>query len=239
MPLGPLISDEVRMLAAKLHQEHPKWTNAMIRNEIRAILHKNDESLPPDKRYPKDWPSKYAIDRIMPDIRERAKRSKFERNPIDQPWTIQSLVKYPLPAEALPSVLKVWLYAKSAVRTFTIRDARWAGRLYTVITDIEDLFGYSFHASVAELWAERAGIEDFVGHEIVNLYVLSTMTGHVISTKMAKKIVGISGEIRPKTMYGDPWFKPMIDADVPKGAWDGLVDKTSGEVKPRRKGGTK
>ena len=220
------IPDEVRMLAAKLHHEHPKWTNATIRNEIRAILHKNDESLPPDKRYPKDWPSKYAIDRIMPDIRERAKRSKFEPNPIDQPWTIQSMSKseYHIPPEALPSVLQVWFLAKQKGISFGIRDAQWVSRLYTAVTDIDALHRYSFLASTAELYAERAGIEDFIGYEAVNLFIFSTMTGRVLTSKESKRVIGIAHEIRPKTADAVAWMESMwtegLEPNMPKGYGD-------------------
>ena len=59
MAKGPEITDDIRMLVTKLHKEHPKWTNEMIRNEVMSISHKRDPSLP------KGWPSKFAIDRII------------------------------------------------------------------------------------------------------------------------------------------------------------------------------
>lgn len=237
MAKGPEITDEVRMLIAKLHDDHPKWTNKMIRNEVLSIVHEKNPSLP------KGWPSKFAIDRIMPGIRERAKRSKFKPNPFDQPWTIQSMSisKYHIPPEALPSVLQVWFLVKQKRSNLSIRDAQWVGRLYAAITDIEALYGYSLLASIAETYAERAGIEDFVGYEAVNLYVFSTMTDHVITSEEAKRIAGISEEIRPKTVDLFPWVKGMYEANIPKGYWDELrvADEASKEVKPRRKGGAK
>ena len=190
MPQGPLITDEIKVLAAKLHKEHPKWTNSMIRNEILQILHRADKSLP------KDWPSKYSIDRIMPGIRERMRLSKLNPDPRDNPWTIQSMVKYPIPPEALPSVLEVWFFARDNDKFFNIRDAQWAARLYAAIKDTESLYGYSRLMALQEKVARDAGIEDFMGSEAFNLYLFSTMTGHVITREEDKRIAGMSEEIR-------------------------------------------
>ncbi len=209
MAKGPKITDELKMLIAKLHDEHPKWTNERIRFEVSIIVHKKNSSLP------KGWPSKFAIDRIMPSIRERAKRSKSTPNPIDEPWTIQSMgsSKYHIPPEALPSVLQVWFFAKQKRRKLSIRVARWVGRLYSAITDIEALFYYSYKASIVETIAEKAGIEDFLGTEAVNLRVFSAMTGHVITSEEAKMVGAISAEIGPKgeDLYLFPWAKGILE----------------------------
>lgn len=237
MAKNPEITDEIKVLIAKLHARHPKWTNKEIRNWVVKAVHDEDPSLP------KGWPSRFAIDRIMPGIRDLAKRGGFKPNPIDRPWTIQSMGidKYRIPPEALPAVLQVWFLAKQKRRTFTIRDAQWAGRLYAAVTDIEALFQYSFLASTAELWAARAGIEEFMGHEAANAYILSTMTGRSIDKEDAERFVGIPEEIRPQTMRMDPWVKTMIDDDVPKGYWDflkGDAESPKG-TKPNRRRGKK
>ena len=177
MPQGPLISDDVRILAAKLHKEHPKWTNAMIRNEIRAIVHKRDKDLP------KGWPSKYAIDRIMPDIRRRVEVDRVSPDPRNEPWTIQSMVRYPIPAEALPAVLQVWFLVQDAGLTLTIGQAEWVARLYGAIKKPENLWPYVVVFSRWRNLAEAAGKEDYYGHQGENLMVFSTMTGHKITRK--------------------------------------------------------
>jgi hypothetical protein len=217
MAKNPAVSDEVKLLIAKLHNDHPEWTNTMIRNEVLSAVHKRNPSLP------KGWPSKFVIDRIMPGVRERVKRAGLERNPIDQPWTVQSMAdsKYEIPPEALPSVLRVWFLTKQKGWQFSIRQAQWVGRLYAAITDIEALYGYSVSACFAEMLAEFGGIEGFVGYEPANLFVFSTMTGQVISREEAERIAGISKKIRPKSSRPDPipWLEGMFAGRLPKGFW--------------------
>lgn len=235
MAKGPEITDEVKMLIAKLHDDHPKWTNEMIRNEVSSIVHKKNSSLP------KGWPSKFAVDRIMPGVRERAKRSKSAPNPIDRPWTVHSMgsSKYQIPPEALPSVLQVWFLAKQKGTDFSIRDARWVGRLYAAITNIDILYECSIVASVAETFAEIAGLEDFVGNETLNLFVFSTMTGHVITSEELKKFGGIPEGIGPKgeDLHLFSWGQRMSEANAPKGHRGGLRtdDEVSEETKPSKK----
>jgi len=239
MAKGPKITDEVKMLVARLHDEHPKWTNKMIRNEVSDIVHKKDPLLP------KGWPSKFAIDRIMPDLRERARRRKFEPNPIDQPWTVQSMSnsKYHIRPQALPSVLQVWFHVKQEGRHLSIREAQWVGRLYTAITDVETLCKESYMASAMESLAEMAGIDDFRATEAVNLYLFGIMTGHVITSEEAKS-VGASMGIGPngENLLLVPWLWP-IEADMREEYWDWDAIRRGYEVaektKLRRKGGAK
>jgi len=234
MARGPEITDEVKMLIAALHKEHPKWTNKMIRNEVSSIVSQRDSSLP------KGWPSKFAIDRIMPGVRERERRRKSKPDPIDQPWTVQSMSnsKYYIPPEALPSVLHAWFLATHKGYQLSIRDARWVGRLHAAVRDIETLLYYSGLASMAEMLAEMAGIEDFVGYDAVNLFVFSTMTDHAITTEEAKTVAGISEEIRPKTVDAFSWVQGIFEA---KGYLSmlGIIGKALGEARPKRNGGKK
>lgn len=242
MTKGPQITDEVKTLIAKVHKEHPKWTNTMIRNEVSSIVRKRDSSLP------KGWPSKFAIDRIMPGIRERAKLSKSAPNPIDQPWTVQSMgnSRYEIPPEALPSVLQVWFFAKQMGNNLSIREALWVGRLHTAITDIEALYQNSDLASAMESLAEMAGIEDFAGTEAVNLSLFSAMTGHVITSKEAKS-VGMASMGGPKGehLYMVPWMgrfeANMLEVNMSKEYWDALRKsyEVAEKIKLERKGDAK
>lgn len=198
MARGPDITDEILILAARLHEEHPKWTNIIIRNEIWALVHKGDRDLPKHKRMPKEWPSKYAIDRIMPGIRKEIERHKLEPDAHDQPWTIQSLVKYPIPSDALPSVLEAWFLVQNfkseykTVPSMTIRQAQWAARLYHVIQDTKWLLTYSQILADFERQAEIAGL-DYFGSQWTTLEVFSQMTGRNFTHEEMKKITGLSG----------------------------------------------
>ena len=127
MAKGPEITDELKAFIYKVHEQHPAWTNQEIRNWVLAKVHENKPSLP------KEWPSKYVIDRIMPKIREQVKQSKLNPNPIDGPWSTTTLAQYPIPPEALPHVLDVWAWTRINLhRNLTIREIQWAARLYAL-----------------------------------------------------------------------------------------------------------
>ena len=241
MAKGPPISDEVKMYVAKLHKEHPKWTNMTIRNEVSFILHKKNPSLP------EAWPSKFAIDRIMPGIREQLKRSKAEPNPVDRPWTVQSMgnSEHQIPPEALPSVLKVWFYVKNKGYDFTIRDAQWVGRLYAAIKDVKALYNYALTASMVEILAEMAGIDDFTGLEVVNLSIFSEMEHRIITSEEAKRVAGTSEWPLPSIVgqtfpYLLPSTEETIGSDMSKVKLDRVREvleetESSEEVRNARK----
>lgn len=186
MPKGPLITDEVRVLASKLHDEHPKWTNAMIREEIRDIVHRRDKFLP------KGWPSKYAIDRIMPEIREQVRQSKLSPDPIDKPWSTTSMARYPISPEALPTVLALWGWMREGLDySLTIREAQWAARLYTAADRMPvDVFSLICRAhATTEMIYDRVGVSRTPWHH-VDLTVLKHIIGKEMTPEQEEKILG-------------------------------------------------
>ena len=212
MGRGPLITEEIRLLAAKLHEEHPKWTNKEIRNVIWATVHERDKALPEHKRMPKNWPSEHAINRILPEIKREVERRKTEPDPHDKPWTIQSIAKYPIPPESLPSVLETWFCVqdfrselKSELKVdaewiiqsygpspLTIRQAQWVARLHAAIKDTKALLGYSMIMADFERQAEVAGL-DYFGSQWTTLEVYSEMIGRTFTHEEMEKITGLSG----------------------------------------------
>lgn len=214
MPKGPEITDEIRMLAARLHKDHPKWTNSEIRNWVASTMREKDPSLP------KGWPSKYSIDRIMPDIRERARLRRLNPDPLDRPWTIHSMsrIEFHIPPEALPSVLKAWAFYQDGGRDLTIREAQWAARLYAAIKDAENLCWHaSFMAGLAKQ-AEDAGIEDYMGTQSDNLHLYSTMTGHIITSEQERKCSGFTEKQWRRIEELWPAVRERVRAQIPEGA---------------------
>ena len=198
MAKGPVITDEILVLAAKFHEEHPKLKNQEIRNLIWASVHDRDKELPEHKRMPQEWPSKYVIDRIMPEIRKGVERHKLEPDAHDKPWTTQSLVKYPITPDALPSVLEVWFFVQNfkseykTVPSMTIRQAQWVARLYCAIKDTKALLTYSQILADFERQAEIAGL-DYFSSQWTTLEVFSQMTGRKFTHNEMEKITGLSG----------------------------------------------
>ena len=152
MAKGPEITDELKAFIYKVHEQHPTWTNQEIRNWVLARVHENKPSLP------KEWPSKYVIDRIMPEIREQVKQSKLNPNPIDKPWSTTTMAQYPIPPEALPTVLDVWAWTRANLhRTLSIREVQWAARFYALGMPVPELFLFCRTYANTEMIYERTG----------------------------------------------------------------------------------
>ncbi len=148
MSRGPKITPEVHSEIIKVNYLYPKWTAKEVRNEVERRLK--------DKKrgYPKGWPSANAVSKKLQELRHPP------ADPLDRPWTTASLPMYPIPPEALPTVLKAWalcqeperqveaktIHGSSIIdlpnwrlcndlhgRYLTIREALWVGRLFHVI----------------------------------------------------------------------------------------------------------
>jgi len=185
---GPKITDEVKLLIAHLHKEHPKYTNEEIRNLVEANLRKANPDLP------EGWPSKFVIDRIMPGIRERTRLSELNPDPRDRPWTTSSMIKYPIPPEALPSVLQAWFrLRKKGFEFLTIRQAQWVARLYTTSDNIGVVIVLAMIESAFERDAERAGL-DYLGSQRMNFETYHTLTGRTFTDEEKYRLTGLSDE---------------------------------------------
>jgi len=68
------------------------------------------------------------------------KISEFRNNPVDpkdKPWSIGTLVQYPIPPEALLTVLEAWARYRKQGDTLTVREALWFSRLSSVLSEFE------------------------------------------------------------------------------------------------------
>ena len=137
MAKGPIITNEIKVLIAKVHREHPKWKAPEVQREVSYIVRKDNPKLP------SGWPHLSAVQKVLAIVR------KPHLDPQDKPWSMAALDDYPIPPEVIPTVLKCWKYRVTlrehehpAFRTkeFTIRDAKWVARLSGVITETSKLF---------------------------------------------------------------------------------------------------
>ncbi|MFC1955485.1 hypothetical protein ACFLWZ_02985 [Chloroflexota bacterium] len=190
MAKGPLVTPQVEFAIATIYKKHPKWKAPMVRNEVDYILHKRDPKLPPK------WPSLSTIQKILATLRNK----ESEDSPLDKPWSVASLVKYPIPAEALPSILQlwVWVHENAAFVEFTIRWALWAARFYAITKDMETLASLSFRFEVIEGLFEQLG-KPYEYHEWhdskwEDLAMFRMVTGQELTPDQQKKILGLSYE---------------------------------------------
>lgn len=140
MPKGPVIPDYVKRLIAQVWLEHQDWVGKEVMTEVHGRLRKNNPYVKAN------WPKVGSVQNVMRDIRIRYENRPPELRGLDDPWHVISLAKYDLPGDALPSVLRLWLYRLQKIpdtekqRPLTVREAQWTARLYRVIqTGIETL----------------------------------------------------------------------------------------------------
>lgn len=131
MAKGPVVTDKVDYLIAKIHQDHPKWKAPVVQCEASHLLHKKDPNLPAN------WPGLSAVQKVLATVRRKEK--ELPDDPQEKPWRMDTLDKHPIPPEAVPSVLKLWKSRIENGNTFTIREAKWASRLSRRLEDIEKL----------------------------------------------------------------------------------------------------
>jgi len=149
MAKGLIVTTEVEAFIASIYQKHPKWKAKEVRNEVVALLRKNNPKLP------SGWPSLSTVQKVLATVRKNIKETPI--HPEDKPWSMGTLNEYPIPPDAIPAVLKVLslvvetnLKNKNDDLFFSIRQAKWAARLSHFISDISDLF----------IWASRYAIKE-------------------------------------------------------------------------------
>lgn len=183
MAKGPIITSAVQALINSVYQKHPKWKAPEVHNEVKYILHKDDSKLP------SGWPSLSTVQKVLAIVRKKMKEEP--EDPLDEPWSTASMVKYPIPAESLPSILQIWVWAWENVNyEITIRDVQWAARLYTVIKDIPLLSFISVSFAATETVHEDVGVSFETSHS-ADLFMFGLMTGQEITSERIKKTLGL------------------------------------------------
>jgi hypothetical protein len=116
----------------------------------RTILAEKLQTEFEGKRY--DVPQIEVLERKISWYRRHA-----ETDPLEKPWRMDTLDEYPIPPEAVPSVLKVWKSRIDNGDTLTIREAKWAARLSGHLPDIEKLSYKASHYARTELMFQLLG----------------------------------------------------------------------------------
>ena len=190
MAKGPIVTTEVEFIIASVYQKHPKWKATEVRNEVSHILQKSNPKLP------SDWPGLSTVQKVLAIVR------KPQIDPQNKPWSMGTLNEYPIPPDAIPSVLKVWKHWDDMVRevgldklafdpTLTIRGAKWAGRLAHVIDDI----------GVLAVWAlQYASVEQMLQ------YLGKPFDSHVLDDELMKP----DGPVIPELVIGSGVFADFV-----------------------------
>lgn len=189
----------------RIYKDRVRTTPAMLIT-LSALLKKDD-----DFQKKKKHPTKFYRDAVAkqlklseennPSLRsyeEEVKklRIKFKKpDPLDNPWSIATLPAFPISPDALPSVLKAWIYMNGNFNDdLTVRCALWVSRLYAVLPDIAGLVGGAknyaqferIHEIVEARWPEEHWNYDSK-ELIIDLY--EKMTKEKLKPELKEKIL--------------------------------------------------
>ena len=167
MAQGPHLSQEIKILIARIHLEHPDYGPTNLREELLRRM--KETGL--DRNFGPDWPGVSAVGKVLANIRSNLDKRPPETKRIDMPWSIGSLPQYSIPPEALPMVLRLYaqpmsvtvrvatqrLRVKAEPISFSIRDALWVSRLSKLFSDPQDIWDFAAWCSVQERTYEAIG----------------------------------------------------------------------------------
>ncbi len=95
-------------------------------------------------------PEKESIAKLISKVRNHLE------SPLDEPWSLSSLVDYEIPPEALPAVMSAYK-KRLKDNQLTIREALWIGRLYSVIEPKDLVYDWASIYAVEEMINELSG----------------------------------------------------------------------------------
>ncbi len=137
------LGSEGNLKATEIRDDMPIVIERKLRNELEDRgLKRTENDLRSD--FENLLPGISAIQKYLKPVNERIAKP----SPLDDPWHLGKLGKYPLSAEAIPYVLKVKSGHK--LGDFTIRQARCVSYLYTTVKNIDLLDSISFRYSLYE-----------------------------------------------------------------------------------------
>jgi len=167
-------------------------------------------------------PGEETIEKMISKIRNQ------EPAPEENSWHLGTIAQYPLPCEALSTVLKVWADAIDQDKPFTIREALWVARLYHVFRDAGRLDNVALLIEKAESYAlfERV----FLAKEGRVL----DKKGHNTRWLDAELIKSLYGDERPttKVLSNISWI-PITDTEAEELGLTGLFESEEEDIDAR------
>ena len=166
----------------------------------------------------------------MSTIQKELGKLPKELDELDGHWNVRSLYRFPIPAVALPTVLRVWAAMREAMgRNLTIREAQWVARLYVATEGVS----FDYLVNIAMMYAEDERITPFpnpstrADTDSLDLSLFEVAIGEKVdSPKRAAKILG-HREFDPRDiermMFGPNWH-PMPELGEIVGIREALRD---------------
>lgn len=163
-----------------------------------------------------DIPEIEVLERKISKYRTHIKRNK---NPEDEPWTLDSLKDKPLPPDALLSVFHVWLLKQeeSWSPPLSMREARWASQLSGTIKDLYTLKAAAETCADWEIIGELMK-EPHLSTPDMMLYIYEEIIEGNIGKEHEQRLLAAKQSLRK----ADQRTKPLSDQIYRKGIIEGL-----------------
>ncbi|MFC1848442.1 hypothetical protein ACFLXV_03945 [Chloroflexota bacterium] len=112
---------------------------------------------------------------------------------LDKPWTLAESLLLGFPIETTPSLLRTWRYSQALGKPFSIRQAKWASYLGTVISNISELYEWSYSYSSFEK-----------GYKLRELDFNNScdLDGSLMMSMFENATASLLGKIIPVPMFG-------------------------------------
>jgi len=133
MARGKVLTKEVKGLIRREYINNPKYTAEEIRGQVENILGMDEEQYGHLWPIPKRWPGLSTVQHEIAKVKEEIKKQSTEEKEQEELWDMSTLGKYPIPPEVVPLVLEI---SMSSEEPLTIREAKWLGRLGTLLSTI-------------------------------------------------------------------------------------------------------
>jgi len=116
-----------------------------------------------------------------------------EIDDIDRHWSVLSLARFPIPPDALGTVLRAWVAVRETMeRNLTIREAQWIARLYVATERVS----FDYLVNIAIMYAEDERLTPFPNPSMradidsLDLSLFEAVTAQKVDSKRATKILG-------------------------------------------------
>ena len=172
MAKAPYLTQRVKDLIAEIYLHEPRIKS----NQAREMLLTRMKAEGLDQNFEPGYPGLSSVTKQLKLCRERDEARTSRSKGQDGPWSLASLVEYPIPSEAIPAVMASYektlpdLMVSSFSKPLTIREALWVARLQRVVSQ-ELLLDWAFLYALEERLSGIAG-QDFDTYLLLDLILM-------------------------------------------------------------------
>ena len=160
-----------------------------------------------------------AFSTLMNEISEARRTPK---SPLEEPWCVGLLPKYPMQPEALPALLEVWKVSLTKREPLTIREAQWVSRLYSFVKGRHQLRNWAKYYANRELAAEatQVPLDTSAADTALAMDLWESATAFVTGIAALPGFVDIPGPVERSSEDDKASFQDALDVlQTETGKW--------------------